>query len=196
MFRKVFIALSLSGLLAFGGCASSGMVKSEKAVLKPQANEATVVFMRASMFGGAISAAVYDVTDAEPKFIGIIDHSTKLAYNVSPGEHTFMVVSEAADFMKATTLPAKTYYALVTPRPGFWRARFSFKPLRQQDLNGPDFPKWDAGTQLVENSARTQEWAKNNAASVNQKRDSYQAEWSAKTQEQRDSQTLNAEDGR
>lgn len=184
-----FVALGLSA------CGSTSMLKAEKPlVTKP--DEATMVFMRASMFGGAISAAVYDVTGGETKFIGLIDHSTKLSYAVKPGEHTFMVVSEAADFMKATVAPGKTYYALVTARPGAWRARFSFKPLRQADLAGPDFPKWDADTTLVVNSPKSENWAAKNAASVNAKRTSYWAEWQSKAADQRESQTLHEQDGR
>lgn len=134
--RVALISFAALGLSACGGTV---MVKPDKP-LATKADEATMVFMRASMFGGAITAAVYDVTEGEAKFIGLIDHGTKLSYPVKAGEHTFMVVSEAADFMKATVSPGKTYYALVTARPGAWRARFSFKPLRQADLAGPDFP--------------------------------------------------------
>lgn len=193
--RTLGIALSSFALFVLAGCGSTAMVKSDKAI-KVNQGEATVVFMRATMLGGAISAAVYDVTGSESKFIGLIDHNAKLAYSVTPGEHTFMVVSEAADFMKATVAGGKTYYALVTPRPGAWRARFSFKPLRQADLSGPDFSKWDSGTQLMENSAKSEAWAVSNASSVNAKRASYWAEWSAKAPEQRESQTLREEDGR
>lgn len=193
--RTLSIALSSTVLLALTGCGSTAMIKSDKAV-KVNQGEATIVFMRASMLGAAITAAVYDVTEPESKFIGLIDHSSKLAYSVTPGEHTFMVVSEAADFMKVTASAGKTYYALVTPRPGAWRARFSFKPLRQADLNGPDFPKWDSGTQLMENSPKSEAWAAHNASSVNAKRASYWAEWSGKAAVQQDSQTLREEDGR
>jgi hypothetical protein len=193
--RTLGLALGSSVLLALAGCGSTVMVKSDKAI-KVSQGEAQMVFMRASMLGGAITAAVYDVTGPEAKFIGLIDHSSKLAYPVSPGEHTFMVVSEAADFMKATVSAGKTYYALVTPRPGAWRARFSFKPLRQADFSGPDFAKWDSGTQLVENSPKSEAWAAKNANSIDAKRASYWAEWSAKAADQRDSQTLREEDGR
>ncbi len=194
--RILGIALSSAVLLlALAGCGSTAMVKSDKAV-KVSQSEATMVFMRASVFGAAITAAVYDVTGPESKFIGLIDSSSKLAYSVSPGEHTFMVVSEAADFMKVTASAGKTYYALVTPRPGAWRARFSFKPLRQADFNGPDFAKWDSGTQLMENSPKSEAWAASNARSVNAKRASYWVEWSGKAAVQQDSQTLREEDGR
>jgi len=96
---------------------------------------AKVVFMRVGKMGGAISASVFDVTEpGEPKFIGIVRQSSKVAYPVKPGLYTFMVISEAADFMQAAVLGGKTYYALVTPRMGVWKARFSFQPVRGEEL--------------------------------------------------------------
>jgi hypothetical protein len=107
-----------------------------------------------------------------------------------------MVVSEAADFMKATVLPGKTYYALVTPRMGTWVARFSFRPLRQNDFSSDDFAKWDSATQLVRASPEAAEWARKNASDIDAKRAKYWPEWQSKEQLQRDSQTLNPQDGR
>lgn len=191
---SLMLALLSPVFVGLSGCATN-MAKSDKAI-QPSGAEATVVFMRASMFGGAITAAVYDVTGSETKFIGQIDPNSKLAYKVPPGEHTFMVVSEAADFMKAKVVAGKTYYSLVFARPGAWRARFSFKPLRQSDLSGPDFPKWDSGTQLVDNTPATLDWAAKSAPSVEKKRASYWAEWTSKAADQQASQTLNEGDGR
>jgi hypothetical protein len=161
------------------------------------AADSKVVFLRATNFGGAIAASVFDVTEAgEPKFIGIINRGNKLAYPVKPGLYTFMVVSEAADFMQATVIGGKTYYALVTPRMGVWKARFSFKPVRGDELEGSQFAAWDRGTKLVANTPKTLAWAKDNAADIADKRDRYLPEWSSKPASDRAAQTLNAEDGR
>jgi hypothetical protein len=112
---------------------------------------------------------------------------------VTPGLHTFMIVSEAADFLQANIVGGKTYYALVTPRPGAWKARFSLVPVRQNEQR---VQKWEEEIPLVTNTPRTLAWAKNNASSVASKRDRYWPEWSSKPEEQRLAQTLNAEDGR
>ena len=159
--------------------------------------DSKVVFLRATNFGGAVAASVFDVTEAgAPKFIGIINRGNKLAYPVKPGLYTFMVVSEAADFMQATVIGGKTYYALVTPRMGVWKARFSFKPVRGDELDGNQFAAWDRGTKLVANTPKTIAWAKDNAADIADKRDRYLPEWSSKAESDRAAQTLNAEDGR
>jgi hypothetical protein len=158
--------------------------------------ESMVVFMRPSAMGMAIASSVFDVTGPEAKLVGIVNHGTKVAYPVKPGEYTFMVVSESADFMRATVLPGRTYHALVTPRPGLWKARFSFRPVRQSELGGSEFADWDAATQFVTNSPASQNWAMQNAADVNSKRAQYWPEWMSKPPHQQLSQTLNAEDGR
>jgi hypothetical protein len=159
--------------------------------------ESTMVFMRATNFGGAIAASVFDVTDSgAPKFVGIINRGNKLSYRMKPGLNTFMVVSEAADFLQVTAVGGKTYYALVTPRMGVWKARFSFKPVRGDEVDGRQFAAWDRGTRLVTNTPRTLAWARDNAADVADKRDRYWPEWNSKGQSEKDAQSLRAEDGR
>jgi hypothetical protein len=159
--------------------------------------QSQIIFMRATSYGGNVAASIFDVTDSgEAKFIGIVRPWNKIVYPVRPGVHTFMVVSEAADFMQATVVGGKTYHALVTPRMGAWKARFSFKPVRADELEGSQFTTWDRKTKLVTNTPTTQAWARENAASVADKRDRYWPEWSGKSQSDKDAQTLRAEDGR
>jgi hypothetical protein len=164
----------------------------------PAVANSKVVFLRATNLGGSIAASVFDVTEAgAPKFIGIINRGNKLAYPVKPGVYTFMVVSEVADFMQATVVGGKTYYALVTPRIGVLVARFTFRPVRSGELNGKQFAAWDRGTELVVNhTPKTLAWANDNAAEIADKRDRYFPEWRSMSDSDRAAQTLNAEDGR
>ncbi len=53
-----------------------------------------------------------------------------------------MVVGENADFISAELGANKTYYALVTPRIGAWKARFSLKPIHADQLNSSQFDEW------------------------------------------------------
>jgi len=158
--------------------------------------DAKIVFVRPSYYVGdlPVPTSVFDVTEpGEAKFIGILNRRTRVEYPVTSGLRTFMIVSETADFMQAQIVGGKTYYALVTPRPAAWKARFSLVPVRQ---NEQDVQKWDEDLQLVTNTSRTLSWAKSNAASADNKRDRYWPEWSSKPEHQRLAQTLNAEDGR
>lgn len=73
---------------------------------------------------------------------------TKVAYHTEPGEHMFMVIAESADFMQATLEAGKTYYAQIVPRPGVWKARFSFRPIN--DIAGETrLQQWIAETTMV-----------------------------------------------
>jgi hypothetical protein len=86
------------------GCASAPLNKrADNQTLSPPSSQTSrVVFLRPSMFGYAISAVVFDVTnEADPKLLGISSASSKMVYDVPPGPRRFMVYSEAADFMDA-----------------------------------------------------------------------------------------------
>jgi len=139
------------------GCASTKMVDSASQTIQPApSDQAQVVFLRVSSFGGAIQSTVFDATEAESQFIGILSAGKKLSYLTSPGKRKFMVVSEAADFLEADLLPGKTYYAMVTPRMGAWKARFSLYPIRSGNdgefsMQSGKFDKWVSSTDLSVN---------------------------------------------
>lgn len=191
--RYCLIAALAVALAACGGAAQV-IPAGEPPAMRP--GEALVVFMRPSNFGGLVASSVFDVTSAETKFVGIIYPGHKFGYALPPGEHTFMVVGESADFMRATVAAGRTYYALVTPRVGVWKARFSFRPVRENELAGSEFASWDAATSFVTNSPASLNWAQQNAADVNSKRAEYWSEWMSKPLHQQQSQTLQAQDGK
>ena len=160
-------------------------------------DQARIIFLRPEAPGAtAVSASVFDVSGAESKFIGFVNTGQKVGYSVAPGDYSFMVVSEAADFLKATVVAGRTYYVLVTPRIGMWRARFSLRPVRHGELAGSEFASWDSGTEFAATTPAAEEWARRNAQSIKTKRDRYWPEWTGKPAEQRASQTLDAADGR
>lgn len=187
--------------VALAACAGNPMVASpNQSVAAPNPEKAQIVFMRSSFLGAAINASLFEVTGSGNEFIGIMANDTKVAREVDPGEHTFMVVSEAADFMRADLEAGKTYYAMVTPRMGAWKARFSFQPIRKDgegnfSTSSKEFGDWVAGTKLVENSEKSLLWAKNNANSVESKKNAYFTKWQAKDKDEIERQTLNSTDG-
>ena len=200
MFRYAKLLFVFSSIW-LAACAGSPMVTSANQTLTaPDPSKAQVVFMRDSFVGSAINASLFEVTENGNEFIGIMANGTKVSREVEPGEHTFMVVSEAADFMRADLEAGKTYYAMVTPRMGAWKARFSFQPLQKEGdskftTSSKEFGDWVAGTKLVENSQQSLLWAENNAASVNKKKEAYYTKWQTKDPEEIDRQTLKATDG-
>jgi hypothetical protein len=189
--QRLLILLVPVLLAACGGAQMSPA--TEPPVMR--AGESTIVFMRPSALGGAVSASVFDVTGPDTKFVGLVNYGTKYAHSVKPGKYTFMVIGESADFLQAEVAADRTYYVLVTPRVGVWKARFSFKPVRQHELSGTEFASWTSATKYVVNTAETTGWAAQNAADINSKRTEYWPEWNSKPQVQRDSQTLVVQDG-
>lgn len=185
------------------GCASSKMIDSANQQLSiPEAGKAQIVFLRVSQMGGAIQSTVYDATGPESKFIGILSTGKKLTYSVAPGQHLFMVASEAADFMIANVEAGKTYYAMVTPRFGAWKARFSMHPVRR--TGGADdefvyesdkFAGWLTKTQFSENTAESNAWFNENRSDVESKRAEYLVVWKQKSEAELAERTLNADDG-
>ena len=198
---KIRILLSLLFLLLATGCASTKMtVKSDQQMTTPTAGTSQVIFMRSSFLGSAIQASVFDVTSGDPEFIGILSNATKLSYDVKPGYHVFMVVSEAADFMEANLAVGKTYFAMVTPRMGAWKARFSMYPVRnggqgEFQYSSDEFQKWLRSSQFVGNTAESEAWFKENLSSIKSKQSDYWQVWQEKSQADIMERTLNPEDG-
>ncbi len=197
-----FLRLSAIFLsIFFVGCASNPMQVSQSQSLEPPGPaESQVIFMRSSFVGSAINASLYDVTGEKPEFIGIIANGTKIAYDTQPGKRVFMVVSEAADFMEADLAPGKTYYSIVTPRMGAWKARFSLWPIKadanaEYSTQSDDFDKWRKGTKLVQNSPKSNAWYEKNKNDIVAKQQKYWPVWQEKTDEEVAKRSLSPEDG-
>ena len=178
------IRVALVVVLALAGCAVPirGMreVPAETEVkTTPPPGKAAIVFMRPSTLGFAIASSVYEVRDAGDVFIGIVPAKRKLVYFTDPGTSQFMVVSEAADFMGAELEAGKTYYALVTPRMGVWKARFSLRPIT--GLDEKDFSAWFNECTWIENTPESRAWVKEHWADIQEKKSEYIKKWDAKS---------------
>lgn len=166
-------------------------VSAPQAAAVMAADASKVVFMRVSKQSGGSDAALFDVTEpGEPKYIGTVGAASKLTSSFKPGLYTFMVVGETAEFMQASLLGGKTYYALIIPKSG--AKRFALEPVRQHELAGKEFATWDRGTKTTNGGAQTL-----SAAEASDKRvRHWQSDWMKKSESQRAELTLNAEDGR
>ncbi|MFD0320539.1 MULTISPECIES: hypothetical protein [Lysobacter] len=167
---------------------------------KPEAGKALVVFLRSSFVGSAISSSVYEAPDSETRFLGVVQNKNKLAVQVEPGDHRFMVIAENADFLDAKVDAGKTYYVLISPRPGAWKARFSLLPIHNRadakySVQSADFTKWMASGQYVAINAEANEWYEKNKASVAEKKADYLIKWNKMAPADRQELVLHAEDG-
>lgn len=198
----------LTALLAIMLVPACALAKSNK-LMQPAAEQkapavedgkAMVVIMRPSYYGGAIASSVYDVTDGDIRFIGVLGPKDKIAYQAAPGPRRFMVVAENADFMDATLEPGETYYAVVRARPGVWKARFSLIPIRaassdQYNLQHPEFKEWVAASEWVESTPRATAWFEENRPSVQEKYKGYLVKWDAMLPADKAELTMGPEDG-
>lgn len=198
---KIRILLLVTVAFLAGGCASSRMIDApEQQVVAPSADKAQVIFFRSSFVGSAIQASLFDATDGGAEFIGILSNGKKLAHEVDPGKHVFMVVSEAADFLEAELVGGKTYYAIVTPRMGAWRARFSLHPVRnggpgELQIDSQEFRDWMNETVFTQNTPESYAWAEESAASVAERQREYWVVWQQKSPSDLAERTLNPDDG-
>ena len=186
-----------------GGCAiQSGLVKiSPAASYEPTRDKALIVFLRPSVYGGGVQASVYDITDNSDVFIGILSGKTKVAHLTGPGEKLFMVIGENADFMKATLEAGKTYYALVSPRVGVWKARFSLLPIHKDTTSkyrteSDEFREWLNTTQYIENTDASIAWYQMNKARVQARKFEYLQKWDRMLPQDKEVLTLHANDGK
>ena len=196
MSRWIKSGMAIMGLILLVSCGGTPKYMEDVAdpniAYVPSADEAIVVFMRPSNFGFAIQSAVFDVSTPENKVIGVVSANKKLAYRTKAGKHLFMVTGESADFMQAELRAGKTYYALVNPRIGAWKARFSLGAVHKDvDLN--KLNDWKNSCAWVESSEATRQWAKENAGSIQRKRDGYIQKWMAKPEDAKP--TLMPQDG-
>ena len=198
---RVFYIFTLLGTLLLAGCASNPMDPvADQTVQPPAPGMSQVVFMRDAYTGKAIVSSLYDVTDGKTQFIGVMANGTKIAHPTTPGKHTYMVVSEAADFMEADLVAGKTYYALVTPRMGLWKARFSLWPISNDpeashSLKSKNFKEWVEDTEMVTNSPKSLAWYERVKASVEKKRAEYWPVWQEKSADAVAERTLKPTDG-
>lgn len=202
MKRLLNLAGAVVALVMLSGCVSTSEYMAAATGPEPQAtaDQALMVFMRPSNYGGAIQASVYEVEGTGNDFIGIVSANTKIAHLVEPGEHLFMVVGENADFVNATVEAGKTYYVLVSPRVGMWKARFSLLPIHSDadakySLQSADFLEWQRDTRWVETTASAEGWYQSHKADIAAKQADYTQKWNEASAEQKAELTIHVEDG-
>lgn len=185
-FGRVVVAALALALSA--GCA--GSIKNMREALpdyapKPEPGKAMLVFMRPSGMGFAVQSSVFEIKDNTPVLAGIVAAKAKVAHQVEPGNRLFMVVGESGDFLSADLVAGKTYFALVTPRMGAWKARFSLAAVHAADLSGAEFNGWFNDCRWVEKSQESAVWFQENLPDITTKYVEYYPKWMGKAEADR-----------
>ena len=191
---RAALVIVLASLLSACAGPLHGMkeVPESAVAVRPAADKAAVVFLRPSDLGWAIGSSVFELRPDQDRFIGIVSAHKKLVYYVQPGHVRFLVISEATDFIQADLDAGKTYYVLVTPRIGLWKARFSLRPVESRELDGAEFKGWFEKCVWIDTTDDVREWARRNWSDVQNKKIEYLQKWEPRT----DKPTLKATDGR
>lgn len=201
--------LAMAGaLMLLGGCAMkpstesamSKMMQSMTTVAEQAPDKARIIFLRPSAFGWLIDAPVFYLNGDEEQLLGISTYGTRIDHMVAPGKHLYMVIGESADFMEAEVEAGKTYYALVTPRMGVWKARFSLHPVHREssfefNLQHKEFSGWLNGAKPISLLPTALDWQRKNQASIDEKRAEDYPEWLEKPEQEKRIVTLVPADG-
>jgi len=170
-----FAVLLLTLYLA--GCGDTRPVPPVRVITAPEEGKSLIVFFRPSAFGASIPANIFKIKNGTASLVGIITAEEKIAYQLKPGKHLFMVVSDTADFMSAELKANKTYYSHIAPIMGRQVGRFSLDPISFKRLYSPQFNKNLENCKWVEKTPTADNWATNNMASIQSKYKQYYPKW-------------------
>jgi hypothetical protein len=130
MFRRSWmVGMGLLAVMATGCSASSEYMRPvvSPQQVKPASDQATVVFVRPSSFGGALKQTILD---GEGRFLGEALPSSRFSVSLPPGEHTFIVWAENTSAVKASLAAGKIYFVEVSLSMGALSARADLVPIK------------------------------------------------------------------
>jgi hypothetical protein len=166
-------------------CGGSNYMALSTAKVQATPEMATIVFYRSTKFGGGIKSAIFDVTNPQKtEFFGSLFSRSKIAVQVPPGDYTFMVMGENADFAYASVEAGHIYYIAVMVRMGFGKARFSLNPVSKKEFSDPSFSKVDV-CKLYEKTPEADAWYTKHKADVEARRAKYYEKWMSKPESDR-----------
>jgi hypothetical protein len=145
-------------------------IPDSQALTAPPPSKAVIVFMRLSSSACVgLQSSVFDVSVEPPSFVGILAAEQKIAYTTDPGVRHFMAIGNGSmDFMDATLLAGKTYYARVTPHWGVLKGRFSLDPVPKAETE-EELDEDLASATWVVNNAASLKWAQNHLPGIEEK---------------------------
>jgi hypothetical protein len=179
--RMLYAALLVLGLL-LASCTAPlrGMraVPAGQVDLRPPADQAAIVFLRQVRV--ATSTSLFELRGQPDRFIGLLVSDTRLLYLAAPGRTRFMVIGQSASFMDAELQAGKTYYVAVV-QGDLAQEQFVFRPLRPGTMEMPDIRECLASCVWVENTDKSQAWARKESSSIQRKKARYLPRWESRT---------------
>jgi hypothetical protein len=180
--------------LALTGCAASatGMRPVDQPSYAPRHGAATVVFVRDYFNGRKIN---FPIVDEKLRFVGNVRGNQHAIAQVPAGSHTFYVIAETAELVRATLEAGAVYVISTRPRAGWGKLRVSARPASAAEF--ADF--WQAvrdTTAMVPEPSAGAAWVAAHRASIAKKLASAEQDWQQADVPWRQEHTLSAKDGR
>lgn len=187
--------LLLPLLTLLGACTGNVRVADNQSLPPIATDKAQIVFMRSTTVNALVNTVIYDVTAGTPLPVGNIPNGSKVVTHVPPGDHVFMVGNnDYRDFMRASVLPNKRYYVVIT---AYWPARFSFRPFRHDNSEfiyaTPRFKDLLSDTKIVLETEESRSSGESSSKLDYFYKNSW-PKWEAKNPEQKAILTLNPKD--
>jgi hypothetical protein len=194
--RKFLMIMAVAACLGLTGCAGSKLMQPVDPAAMPSTlsqDESAIVFFRATHFGGAVQAPVADVTDDKLEHVAVVSAKMKVLHKTAPGKHFYLVGGESSELLEADLEGGKIYYVYISPRLGWWKARFVFVPVTKKDLETDRFKEDLAWCEWHTNAPEAEAWFRDNLPSMKAKRaDAYKRHNEANAE---DRKILRPEDG-
>ena len=165
--------------LAVGGCVPlRGMrqVPAERVGVKPPADQAAIIFMRAARTGTTTS--LFELRGSQDRFIGLLVPDTRLVHLTAPGRTRFMVIGRHASFLDAELEAGKTYDVAVLDGPDV-EEPFVLRPVAPADAR-PVIQYCFASCAWVENTEKSEEWARKQWTSIQRKKAQDLPKWESR----------------
>jgi hypothetical protein len=150
--------LALSCLLVQTGCAGTRFMRANPSPTPVASvpDEATVVFLRPSLYGGA---ARFFMVDGEGRYLGDLQGREYFVRRFAPGSHRFVAWAENADMVQADLAAGKIYYVLLSVRMGWWTARLTASALTPRRSEWASLGSWmSESRQLVADEDAARIW--------------------------------------
>ncbi len=127
-------------LIFLAGCKSSVMMGVQPVnIATLDNNTAMVTFIRSGFVGKAIQFGIWD----SEKWVGVLASDSYIQYKASPGQHLFLARAENWSCVEADLEGGKSYFIIVKPRMGVWKARVVMDPVNKgDDISEEKINKW------------------------------------------------------
>jgi hypothetical protein len=168
-------ALALAGCVAHRGMRE---IAPDAVRLGPVADQATIIFLRPARAGTTTS--LFELRGSEQHFIGLLVSDTRLVYRTEPGRTRFMVIGLSADFLDADLAAGKTYQVAVLLGQGPSEQFFVLRPVRPGVTPTSAVQYCLASCTWLENTERSEGWARREASSIQRKKARYLPAWESR----------------